>query len=61
MGRLVSRTALTDAQEGSLRTAAENSWDEARQRAELLRPILAEWAGMTARAIARELNAREVF
>jgi DNA invertase Pin-like site-specific DNA recombinase len=34
--------------------------DEARQRAELLRPILAELAGMTARAIARELNEREV-
>ena len=34
--------------------------DEARQRAELLRPILAELAGMTARAIARELNERKV-
>ena len=34
--------------------------DEARQRAELLRPILAELAGMTARGIARELNEREV-
>ena len=34
--------------------------DEARQRAELLRPILAELAGMTARAMARELNEREV-
>ena len=34
--------------------------DEARQRAELLRPILAELAGMTARGIARELNERKV-
>ena len=34
--------------------------DEARQRAELLRPVFAELAGMTARAIARELNEREV-
>src|SRR5580765_7254766 len=34
--------------------------DEARQRAELLRPVLAELAGMTARAIARELNGRKV-
>ena len=33
--------------------------DEARQRAELLRPILAV-ASMTARGIARELNEREV-
>ena len=34
--------------------------NEARQRSELLRPILAELAGMTARGIARELNEREV-
>jgi hypothetical protein len=34
--------------------------DEARQRAELLRPVFAELAGMTARAIARELTARGV-
>ena len=34
--------------------------DEARQRAELLRPILAELAGMTARGIARELNERKI-
>ena len=34
--------------------------DEARQRAELLRPVLAELAGMPARAIARELTARGV-
>lgn len=32
--------------------------DEARQRADLLRPLLAEVAGMPARAIARELTAR---
>ena len=35
--------------------------DEASQRAELLRPIFAELAGMTARAIAGELNEREVL
>jgi hypothetical protein len=40
---------------GSIRTR-----DEARQRAELLRPIFAELAGMTARAIARDLNERKV-
>ena len=34
--------------------------DEAWQRAELLRPILTELAGMIARGIARELNEREV-
>jgi hypothetical protein len=34
--------------------------DEARQRAELLRPILAKLAGMIARAMARELNERKV-
>jgi DNA invertase Pin-like site-specific DNA recombinase len=34
--------------------------DEARQRAELLRPTFDELAGMTARGIARELNEREV-
>jgi hypothetical protein len=33
---------------------------EARQRAELLRPVFAELAGMPARAIARELTARGV-
>ena len=34
--------------------------DEARERAELLRPVIAELAGMPARAIARELTARGV-
>ena len=34
--------------------------DEARQRAESLRPIFAELAGMPARAMARELNERKV-
>jgi len=34
--------------------------DEPRERAELLRPVLAELAGLPARAIARELTARGV-
>ena len=45
---------------GGLNARGIQNRDEARQRAELLRPILAELAGMTARAIARELNEREV-
>jgi DNA invertase Pin-like site-specific DNA recombinase len=45
---------------GGLNAKGIQNRDEARQRAELLRPILAELAGMTARAIARELNEREV-
>ena len=38
---------------GGLNAKGIQNRDEARQRAELLRPILAELAGMTARAIAR--------
>ena len=41
---------------GGLTIGSIRNRDEARQRAELLRPVLAELAGMTARAIARELN-----
>jgi len=45
---------------GGLNAKGIQNRDEARQRAELLRPILAELPGMTARSIARELNEREV-
>ena len=45
---------------GGLNAKGIQNRDEARQRAELLGPILAELAGMTARAIARELNERKV-
>ena len=45
---------------GGLNAKGIQNCDEARQRAEILRPILSELAGMTARAIARELNEREV-
>jgi hypothetical protein len=34
--------------------------EEAKARAEALRPVLAEMAGKSARAIAAELNAREI-
>jgi hypothetical protein len=45
---------------GGITVGSIRNRDEATQRAELLRPILAELAGMTARAIARELNERKV-
>ena len=45
---------------GGLNAKGIQNRDEARQRAELLRPILAELAGMTPRAIAREPNERKV-
>ena len=45
---------------GGLTVGSIRNRDEARQRAELLRPVLAELAGMPARAIARELTARGV-
>ena len=41
---------------GGMNAKGIQNRDEARQRAELLRPILAELAGMTARGIARELT-----
>jgi DNA invertase Pin-like site-specific DNA recombinase len=45
---------------GGLNAQSIRNRDEARERAELLRPVLAELAGMPARAIARELTARGV-
>jgi len=45
---------------GGLNVGSIRNRDEARQGAELLRPVLAELAGMTARAMARELTARGV-
>ena len=45
---------------GGLNAQSIRNRDEARERAELLRPVLAELAGVTARAIARELNERKV-
>ena len=45
---------------GGLNAKGIQNRDEARQRAELLRPMLAELAGMTAGGIAREPNEREV-
>ena len=45
---------------GGLNAKSIQNRDEARQRAELLRPILAKLAGMTARAMARELDERKV-
>src|SRR3954466_4735241 len=45
---------------GGLNAKGIQTREEARPRAEALRPILAELAGRSARAIARELNAREV-
>ena len=46
---------------GGLNAQSIRNRDEARERAELLRPVLAELAGMPARAIARELTARGVL
>ena len=45
---------------GGLNAQSIRNRDEAGERAELLRPVLAELAGMPARAIARELTARGV-
>ena len=45
---------------GGLNAQSIRNRDEAQQLAERLRPVLAELAGMTARAIARELTARGV-
>ena len=45
---------------GRLYAGSIRNRDEARQRAEFLRPIFTELAGMTARGIARELNERKV-
>jgi hypothetical protein len=61
----LEKWALEGAQTGHVKLGGLNAKgiqnrDEACQRAELLRPILAELAGMTARAMARELNEREV-
>ena len=60
-----TRDALQAAKAGGAAVGGSNAKgirnrNEARQRAELLRPILAELADMTARAIACELNEREV-
>ena len=43
---------------GGLNAKGIQNRDEAKARAEALRPVLAELAGMSARAIAAELNAR---
>ena len=57
----LSVLSLADARCEFIRFEALSCSDaQARQRAELLRPILAELAGMPARAIARELTARGV-
>jgi DNA invertase Pin-like site-specific DNA recombinase len=45
---------------GGLNAKGIRNRDEAKARAEALRPILAELSGLSARAIAAELNAREV-
>ena len=45
---------------GGLNAKGVRNRDEAKARAEALRPILAELAGLSARAIAAELNARGV-
>jgi DNA invertase Pin-like site-specific DNA recombinase len=45
---------------GGLNAGGIQKRDEARQRAEQLRPIFAELAGMSARAIAAALNERKV-
>ena len=61
-GRVVERNGMVTAMDERAREILDAAYAtlEARQRAELLRPILAELAGMTARAIARELNERKV-
>ena len=45
---------------GGLNAGGIRNRDEARERAEQLRPVLAELAGLSARAIAAELNARKI-
>jgi DNA invertase Pin-like site-specific DNA recombinase len=45
---------------GGLNAGGIKNRDEAQQRAEVLRPILAKLAGQSARAIAAELNKRKV-
>jgi DNA invertase Pin-like site-specific DNA recombinase len=45
---------------GGLNAQSIRNRDEARERAEVLRPLLVELAGMPTRAIARELTARGV-
>ena len=45
---------------GGLNAKGIRNRDEARARAEVLRPVLAELAGKSARAIAAELNERKV-
>jgi hypothetical protein len=45
---------------GGLNAGVLKARDEAKARAEALRPILAELASLSARAIAAELNARKV-
>jgi DNA invertase Pin-like site-specific DNA recombinase len=45
---------------GGLNAKGIRNRDEAKERAEALRPILTELAGKSARAIAAELNARNV-
>ena len=45
---------------GGLRPKTVVAMDAAKRRAEALRPVLAELEGMSARAIAAELNARSV-
>ena len=45
---------------GGLNAGVIRSRDEARARAETLRPVLAELVGMSARAVAVELNTRKV-
>ena len=45
---------------GGLRAKGIQARDEAKARAETLRPVFAELAGLSANAIARELNARRI-
>jgi hypothetical protein len=45
---------------GGIRAKSIQTRDEARAHAKTLRPVLAELAGMSARAIAAELNKRNI-
>ncbi len=45
---------------GGLNAKGIQNRDEAKARAEALRPVLAELAGMSSSAIAAELNARKI-